>query len=123
MGRLPLTLFFVLFSNCLSADEPTKTEMRGIVEAPISESDRDHWAFRPILRPTLPTLKTREWPTNEIDYFVLEKLETSNLRPATEADRLVFLRSLNESPNPQEESKLLVACLAIFNTSEFVYFD
>src|SRR5437773_2147980 len=35
----------------------------------------DHWAFKPVKIPKLPEAKDKSWPRNEIDYFILHKLE------------------------------------------------
>jgi hypothetical protein len=51
-----------------------------------------HWAFIPPVRPDLPTVKNRAWIRNEIDHFVLARLEQAGLQPAPEADRATLLR-------------------------------
>lgn len=53
----------------------------------------DHWAFIPPKRTgTLPDVKTKDWPRNTIDRFILEKLEEGKLKPSPEADRTTWLR-------------------------------
>ncbi len=42
----------------------------------------DHWAFQPVKRPALPAVKNRAWPQNEIDAFVLSRLEKERITPA-----------------------------------------
>lgn len=69
-------------------------EPRQFEELPITESDRDHWSFQAIKQPSLPSVMHHEWPTNGLDYFILDQMEASNLKPANEADRLVLLRRL-----------------------------
>ncbi len=61
-------------------------------ESEWSESNREHWAFRPIDNPPLPEVKQSEWPEATIDYFVLEQLEKASLQPAPPADRRTLLR-------------------------------
>jgi hypothetical protein len=51
-----------------------------------------HWAFVPPERPALPSVENKEWPRNGIDYFVLERLEKSGLKPNPEADKTTLLR-------------------------------
>src|ERR1043165_9673568 len=34
-----------------------------------------HWSYIPPERPSVPKVKNKRWPRNDIDYFVLEKLE------------------------------------------------
>ncbi|PYK97543.1 MAG: hypothetical protein DME19_15905, partial [Verrucomicrobia bacterium] len=53
-----------------------------------------HWAFDPIGAPTPPGVKNKHWPINEIDRFVLARLEEEKLGPAPEADRERLLRRL-----------------------------
>lgn len=79
--------------HLIAVDEKS-SQARSFSEVPITEDDRDHWSFRPILKTALPDVKQTEWPTNAIDFFVLAKLETSNHHPANEAQRSVLLRRL-----------------------------
>jgi hypothetical protein len=52
----------------------------------------EHWAFVPPLKPALPPVKNAAWPRNEIDFFILSRLEKENLTPAPEADRSTLIR-------------------------------
>ncbi len=56
------------------------------------EDRSDHWSFKPVANPTTPTTRSREWARNEIDRFILTRLEKENLSPAPEADRPTWLR-------------------------------
>ncbi len=51
-----------------------------------------HWAYEPPQRPPQPRVSHSEWCQNEIDYFVLNRLEQSGLNPEPEADRYRFIR-------------------------------
>jgi hypothetical protein len=53
-----------------------------------------HWAFQPIRRPPLPRVVNKGWVKNEIDAFVLARLEKEKFAPAPEADRATLLRRL-----------------------------
>jgi hypothetical protein len=53
---------------------------------------KEHWAFVPPTRPSLPRVKDRDWVRNEIDYFVLTVLEREGLAPADEADKRTLIR-------------------------------
>ena len=46
-----------------------------------------HWAFVPPLRPDPPPLRRADWPRNDIDRFVLAKLDAAGLAPSAEAWR------------------------------------
>ncbi|HEY4312225.1 MAG TPA: DUF1553 domain-containing protein [Pirellulales bacterium] len=51
-----------------------------------------HWSFLAPVRPPIPAVKNAAWPRNEIDAFVLAHLESAQLSPATEADKITLLR-------------------------------
>ncbi len=82
-------------------------DTRPIVETPITDADREHWAFQPVVRPKLPAVNAASWPRNAIDTFVLAKLEKEILTPAREAGRTTLLRRLSFDlrglpPSPDE---------------------
>ena len=59
------------------------------------ESDpREHWAFRPRVRPPVPTVAAAARVKNPIDAFVAKQHETHGLTPQKEAPREVLLRRL-----------------------------
>ena len=51
-----------------------------------------HWAYVKPVRPELPAVSNRAWPANEIDFFILARLDRDGLRPAAAADRPALLR-------------------------------
>lgn len=53
-----------------------------------------HWAFQPVQKPAIPTVKTRDWVRTSVDAFVLAKLEANGLKPSPEADRRTLLRRI-----------------------------
>jgi len=53
-----------------------------------------HWAYVKPVRPMLPSVRRKSWAKNEIDYFVLARLEKEKLKPSREADRAALLRRL-----------------------------
>ncbi len=48
------------------------------------------WSYSPLERPPVPD--ARSWATNEIDAFILRRLEGAGLRPAPPADRRALIR-------------------------------
>ncbi len=54
-----------------------------------------HWAFSSPRRPSLPATTDREWPRNEIDAFILARLEAEKMRPSSEAGRTTLIRRLS----------------------------
>ena len=53
-----------------------------------------HWSLIAPERPPLPAVKNAAWPRNEIDRFILERLERENLTPSPEADKERLIRRL-----------------------------
>ncbi len=60
----------------------------------IAEEDRQWWSFQPVIKHQPPAVQRTDWPQNEIDHFVLARLEAENLTPALPADRSVLVRRL-----------------------------
>ncbi len=66
-----------------------------------------HWAYTPIKRPAVPSVKNKEWVRNPIDAFVLVPLEAKGAKPSSEADKPMLLRRLSLDliglpPTPEE---------------------
>ncbi|MFI5457619.1 MAG: PSD1 and planctomycete cytochrome C domain-containing protein [Isosphaerales bacterium] len=55
-------------------------------------SARDAWAFRPPRNPGVPSVRDTSWARDELDRFILARLEAKGLRPAPDADRYTWLR-------------------------------
>lgn len=77
-----------------------------------ADEDQTHWAYEPPTRPELPAVRDAEWPRNEIDAFILARLEEAGLDPAPEADRETLLRRLSFDltglpPSPEEVDAFL----------------
>ncbi len=72
-----------------------------------SAEDRAWWAFQPLQNPTPPEVKDEDWCRNEIDRFILARLEAEGLTPAAPADRAMLVRRLyfdllGVPPTPEE---------------------
>src|SRR3954454_9910089 len=57
---------------------------------------KEHWAFKKPVRPALPEVKNTGWVRNEIDRFILARLEREGLHPSKEADRYTLVRRVTE---------------------------
>ena len=73
----------------------------------ISDEDRAWWAFQPVKDPAVPQVENDNWPRNDIDRFVLRKLQAEQLQPAGEADKRQLIRRLSFDlvglpPSPEE---------------------
>ena len=47
---------------------------------------RRWWAFQTVVKPPIPAVKNRTWVKNDIDSFILGRLEEKNLTAAPAAD-------------------------------------
>jgi len=56
-----------------------------------AEQVRNHWAFKPILMPSIPPVKS-SWIGNQVDKFVLKRLQDQGWKPSGRADRRTLIR-------------------------------
>jgi hypothetical protein len=89
-----------------AAATPRRTAFR------ITDTDRNHWAFRPVAVPALPAVRDLAWCDSGIDRFVLARLEAKRLRPSPPADRYALLRRATFDltglpPTPEEIERFL----------------
>jgi hypothetical protein len=54
-----------------------------------------HWAFIPPKKAVLPVIEQNDWPTNELDFFILEQQEKRGLTPNARAKKETLLRRLS----------------------------
>ena len=59
---------------------------------PKLQTSSDYWAYRPIKRPELPSVQSKDWVRNPIDAFILAKLEEQGFKPAEPASKLTLIR-------------------------------
>ncbi len=72
----------------------------------------DWWSLQPVRKPPTPAVSDTAWPRNEIDRFVLARLESRGLKPAPEADRRTLIRRLSFDlvglpPGPDEVERFM----------------
>jgi hypothetical protein len=68
---------------------------------------RDFWSFTPVQKRSAPAVKDAAWCANEVDAFVLAKMEEKGVRPVGDADKRVLIRRLTYDltglpPTPDE---------------------
>jgi hypothetical protein len=73
---------------------------------------KEHWAFKAPVKPSVAKVKDTKWTRNEIDRFILARLEKEKLKPSAEADKTTLLRRLSLDliglpPTPQEVDSFL----------------
>ena len=75
----------------MGASDPRGGEMKRPDKVADWEStfqDRlDWWSLKPVSRPAVPNVQQNKWPRNDVDRFILARLESAGLRPVPEADR------------------------------------
>ena len=72
----------------------------------------EHWAFIPPQHHAPPVVKQADWPKNPIDRFILAELESTNLKPSPETDKITLLRRVHLDviglpPTPDEVKAFL----------------
>lgn len=56
---------------------------------------RDHWAYRPLMRPEVPAAFRSPWVRTPLDAFIAQRQELAGLTPQPEASRLALLRRVS----------------------------
>jgi len=72
------------------------------------EKGRQHWAFKPVANPAVPQVKDASWARNDVDRFILARIEAAGLEPVADANRFSLLRrvtlDLTGLPPPKRRS-------------------
>jgi hypothetical protein len=89
-GKLPAEAIADFERWIASGAADPRTDGPALTKAP----DK-HWAFQPPRRAPRPRIQRADWPQNEIDHFVLARLEERELSPAADADRGTLIRRLS----------------------------
>jgi hypothetical protein len=50
------------------------------------------WSFKPLARPTVPAVRDTQWARNDVDRFILARIEADGLKPNRDADRATLIR-------------------------------
>lgn len=96
---------------------------------PAKPDPRQHWAFQPPTSAAPPVVSNTGWPKNDLDRFILARLEQEGLAPSPEADRMTIIRrlyvdliglpptiaevdSFQNDPSPEAYTKLVEHLLA-----------
>ena len=74
--------------------------------------ERGFWSFRPPQPQPRPFVKNKRWPRQPLDYFVLARLERTNLGPSLEAGKRTLIRRATFDltglpPSPDEVESFL----------------
>ena len=82
---LPLVIAFCMHGTLWAKDEPIDWE----------QQRSKHWAWSELTDPNPPQVKDAKWVRNEIDRFILAKLEAKGLSPNGEAAASALNRRLH----------------------------
>lgn len=77
-----------------------------------SKQRKLHWSFQPINNPELPVVQNENWCKNEIDHFILHRLEQEKSSPSEAADKATLIRRITLDltglpPTPAEVDQFL----------------
>lgn len=73
---------------------------------------RQHWAYRPLVKPPVPAVKNTAWVSTPVDAFLLARLESQGMKPSPPADKRTLLRRVTFDliglpPTPEESDAFL----------------
>jgi hypothetical protein len=71
------------------------------------EDGRKFWCYKQVEKPAVPEVKTSDWAWDDIDRFVLAKLETAGLKPSANASpealaRRLYFNLIGLPPSPEQ---------------------
>jgi len=68
---------------------------------------REFWSLRPVVDPPVPSIQNATWPLNDLDRFILARLEAQGVHPLGDADKRILIRRVTYDlvglpPTPEE---------------------
>ena len=97
----------------MGAPDPRVGDQAPKAGAAIAEQTKTHWSFQPVVSVNIPSVKQAGWVKNDLDKFILEKLEVAKIAPAAQADKYALLRratmDLTGLPASAEEVAAFIA--------------
>lgn len=95
-GKLPAAVIadFDKWIQDGAIDPRRDTNMVARPKAIDIEAGRKHWAYHKLKAPPIPTTKNTVWPSNNIDRFILARLEAEGLQPGPDAKKIILVRRL-----------------------------
>ncbi|MEZ6133233.1 MAG: PSD1 and planctomycete cytochrome C domain-containing protein [Planctomycetaceae bacterium] len=83
----------------MGAPDPRSTATRHPGKQIDIAAAREFWSLKPIADPPIPNIRDSNWPTSDIDRFVLAKQEEHGLTPAPDADKRTLIRRVTYDLN------------------------
>ena len=95
----------------MGAPDPRTSRPGGTVTK-YGGNGKNHWAFKPLAKPAPPAVRNASWVKNDLDRFVLAKLEASAMEPNQPADKRTLIRrayydTIGLPPTPAQVSAFL----------------
>ena len=89
----------------MGAPDP-REEAKGKLSG-LTDKSKSHWAYQPVKKPAIPTIKNRAWCVTPVDAFILEKIEAKGMAPSPPTDKETLLRRASYDltglpPTPRE---------------------
>ncbi len=111
-GKLPAEVL-VDFRNWILQGAVWPDEgVAATAKASAKKANSDHWAWKPVVEVAPPQVKDAAWVLDDLDRFILAKLEEKALRPVSEATREIWLRRVTLDltglpPSVEEQDEFL----------------
>ena len=94
----------------LGAPDPRTEDTVAVAQAKSAidwNKAREWWSFRPLAAPPVPAVQQKRWPANDLDRFILARLEKDGFNPADSAEKRVLIRRatfdlIGLPPTPEE---------------------
>ena len=105
-----IAILLLLPAHFLNSAEPVPSSLAPPEK--FREDQKDHWSFKPVVRPEVPQVKEAGFVRNPIDRFILKGLEDLNFKHAPDAEKSALLRrvtyDLTGLPPTLEQTRLFL---------------
>jgi mono/diheme cytochrome c family protein len=97
------------------AKRPTKEQIENFKKWIASGAEwTQHWAYKPVVRAPVPQAKDASWARNDVDRFILGRLEREGIKPSPVTDAFTLCRRLYLDltgllPTPEEADEFAKA--------------
>jgi mono/diheme cytochrome c family protein len=91
-GEIATLRAWIAKGAVLPDETETAPPMSATLQKTYEKLRHEHWAFQPVGHPQLPAVKNAAWASNDIDRFLLAKLEEKNIKPVRDASPETLLR-------------------------------
>ena len=81
-------------------------------EFDLQQRKSEHWVWQPIQSPPIPEVENKQWPRNDLDQYLIARLEEVGLQPSPDVDQSTLLRRLyfdliGLPPTPEQAAEFL----------------